>query len=193
MAGAPDTAPEYSKGLRALASSYRTRLFVAIILVVAVVLGLVLISLPRLLEGFFLTQEQSNLESRAQITAGLLADELAGLSADGQPLLLADEPWYSTQLVLGPEAGGLVSELTEGVADADVRVSLAPAIGAAVVLESSVALPDDAPLLGILGDVVGALENAIGTADALVIEMADDAGIIVLFVGAHRAAVHALG
>jgi len=75
MAGAPNTAPDYSRGLRAVASSYRTRLFVAVILVVAVVLGLVLLSLPRLLEGFFLDQEQANLESRAQATASLIADE----------------------------------------------------------------------------------------------------------------------
>ena len=66
MAGAPATAPEYSRGLRALASSYRTRLFAAIILVVAVVLGLVLLSLPRLLESFFLDQERANLQTRAE-------------------------------------------------------------------------------------------------------------------------------
>jgi len=92
MAGAPDTAPEYSRGLRAVASSYRTRLFMAVILVVAVVLGLVLLSLPRLLEGFFLDQEQANLESRAQATASLIADELAGVAADGAFIILGDEP-----------------------------------------------------------------------------------------------------
>ena len=69
MAGARESAPEYTKGLRALASSYRTRLFLAVILVVAVVLGLVLISLPRLLEGFFLDQER--VQALAQAVRGL--------------------------------------------------------------------------------------------------------------------------
>lgn len=142
MAGAPDTAPEYSKGLRALASSYRTRLFVAVILVVAVVLGLVLLSLPRLLEGFFLEQEQENLESRAQATAGLIADELAGVAADGAFIILGDVPGYSAAQVLG--ADGPIREFTETVADADVRVELAAGAGEVAVLETSVVLPDDA-------------------------------------------------
>ena len=143
MAGAPDTAPEYSKGLRALASSYRTRLFVAVILVVAVVLGLVLLSLPRLLEGFFLEQEQENLKSRAQATAGLIADELAGVAADGAFIILDDEPGYSTAQVLSEN--GPIREFTETVADADVRVELAAEAGEeAAVLETSVVLPDDA-------------------------------------------------
>ena len=54
-----------------------------------------------------------------------------------------------------------------------------------------VALADDAALFRILRDVVGALEDAVGTADALVVEMADDAGVRILFIGADRTAVHA--
>ena len=46
MAGGSTSAPDYSTGYRVLASSYRTRLFLAIVLVVAVVFGLVLLSLP---------------------------------------------------------------------------------------------------------------------------------------------------
>ena len=62
----------------------------AILLVVAVVLGLVLISLPRLLEGFFLDQEQANLETRAESMATLLADELVRPSSAGgaRPIIL---------------------------------------------------------------------------------------------------------
>ena len=56
-----------------------------------------------------------------------------------------------------------------------------------------VAFSNDAALFRIFRDVVGALENAVGAADALVVEVADDAGVLVLFVGTDRAAVHAAG
>lgn len=143
MAGAPRSAPEYSKGLRALASSYRTRLFLAILLVVAVVLGLVLLSLPRLLEGFLLDREQANLEARAKATSLLIADELARIAADGRPLLL-EGPGFSTEDALRDDERGLLQELTESVAGADLTVQLAPAAGEEPVIESSVALGDDA-------------------------------------------------
>ncbi len=65
---------EYPPGLRAVASSYRTRLFMASC-VVAVVLGLVLRVPPRLLEGFFLDQERENSDA-AKSMATILAGEL---------------------------------------------------------------------------------------------------------------------
>ena len=89
MAGGPASAPDYSTGYRGLASSYRTRLFVAIVAVVAVVLGLVLLSLPRLLEGYFLEQEQTILEARVESVTTILAGELAQVSGSGAvPLIL---------------------------------------------------------------------------------------------------------
>jgi hypothetical protein len=92
MAATPDPAPAGATGWRALASSYRTRLFLAIVFVVAVALGLVLVSLPRLLEGFFLDQEQANLRTRADAVAALLADELSVVSGAGaRPILLPNE------------------------------------------------------------------------------------------------------
>jgi signal transduction histidine kinase len=148
MAGAPESAPEYSKGLRALASSYRTRLFLAVILVVAVVLGLVLISLPRLLEGFFLDQEQANLQTRAESMATLIADELStNVSAGGaRPIILPTETETggSTDWALGDATHGKVQELTGGIARADASVSLAPASGAEPVWQLEVGYPDDA-------------------------------------------------
>ena len=60
-------------------------------------------------------------------------------------------------------------------------------------LVTHVALPNNPAFFGILGDIVGTLEDAIGTTDALVIEMADDAGVGVLFISTDRAAVHAAG
>jgi signal transduction histidine kinase len=148
MAGAAGSAREYSRGLRALASSYRTRLFLAIVLVVAVVLGLLLLSLPRLLEGFLLEREQESLESRAAATALLVAGELDRVSADGAFLLLADEPGLSTEVALRDGPGGPLQELTRSVALADVLVQLAPEAEASAVFESSVALPDDAVVEG---------------------------------------------
>jgi signal transduction histidine kinase len=145
MAATPDAGPSGAVGWRALASSYRTRLFLAIIFVVAVALGLVLVSLPRLLEGFFLDQEQANLRTRADAVAALLADELSVVSGAGaRPILLADEPGISTTQALGSSESGKVRELTEEIARADVAVTLAAEIGAPPTWRLEVPYPDEA-------------------------------------------------
>ncbi len=146
MAGGSSSAPDYTTGYRALASSYRTRLFVAIMVVVVFALGLVLLSLPRLLEGFFDEQEQTVLDARVQSVATILAGELAEVATGGAPLILpgSDEPGVSTTLTLGDEERGSVWELTQRVAQADVHVELAPAEEAAAVWKLDVAYPDDA-------------------------------------------------
>ena len=132
-------------GWRALVSSYRARLLVAIVLVVAVALGLVLVSLPRLLEGFFLDQEQANLRTRADAVATLLADELAVVAGAGaRPILLPNEPGISTTLALGDAKGGKVRELTDEIARADVLVTLAAAAGEEPAWQLDVAYPDGA-------------------------------------------------
>jgi len=149
VAGTSEPASQGSTGLRAVASSYRTRLFLAIALVVAVTLGLVLLSLPRLLEGFFLDQERADLERRASAVARLVADELLLVSDDGaRPILLPDEPGISTTLALGSAENGKVQELTQSIALADVRVSLAPEDGGDPVWSLDVAYPDEARLPG---------------------------------------------
>ena len=145
MAGAPGALPRASTGLRAIASSYRTRLFLAIVLVVAVALGLVLVSLPRLLEGFFLDQEQANLRTRADAVATLLADELSVVAAGGaRPILLPTEPGISTTLSLGTADSGKVHELTDEIARADVTVTLAHESGAEPAWSLEVTYPDEA-------------------------------------------------
>ena len=145
MAASPGPVPQGASGWRTLASSYRTRLFLAIIFVVAVTMGLVLVSLPRLLEGFFLDQEQANLRTRAGAVATLLADELSVVSGAGaRPILLPDEPGLSTTIALGDTEGGKVSELTEEIARADVTVRLAPESGADPAWQLSVRYPDEA-------------------------------------------------
>jgi signal transduction histidine kinase len=98
--------------------------------------------LPRLLESFFLEQEEENLKSRATATASLIADELARMAADRAYIILGDEPGYSTTQVLSED--GPIREFTETVAEADVRVELAAGAGEVAVLETTVVLPDDA-------------------------------------------------
>lgn len=56
-----------------------------------------------------------------------------------------------------------------------------------------VAFSDDAAVVRIFWDVVGAFEDAVFAADALVIEVADDAGVFFFFVSADGAAVEAFG
>ena len=146
MAGEPAHAPDYDSGYLAVLSNYRTRLFLAIVLVVAVVLGLVLVSLPRLLEGFFLQQEEVNLATRAESMAKVLAGELAQVSEDGdRPIILPDEqgPGGSTLLTLGDAGSGQVAELQD-IARADAHVTLAPARAAEPVWEVDVPYPEDA-------------------------------------------------
>ena len=145
MAGSPGTTARGSSGWRALATSYRTRLFLAIIFVVAVALGLVLLSLPRLLEGFFLDQERANLRTRADAVATLLADELSVVAAGGaRPILLPNEPGISTTLALGDAERGKVRELTEEIARADVTVTLAPESGGEPAWSLEVSYPEGA-------------------------------------------------
>ncbi len=145
MAGSPGTTARGSSGWRALATSYRTRLFLAVIFVVAVALGLVLLSLPRLLEGFFLDQERANLRTRADAVATLLADELSVVAAGGaRPILLPNEPGISTTLALGDAERGKVRELTEEIARADVTVTLAPESGGEPAWSLEVSYPEGA-------------------------------------------------
>ena len=146
MAGSRSPAPNYSSGYRGLISSYRTRLFVAIILVVAVVLGLVLLSLPRLLDGFFLQLEQTSLETRAHSMVKVLAGELAQVSEGGaRPIIMPDDQTTggSTRWTLGDSERGQVLELQD-IARADAVVELAPAPGYAPVWTVEVPYPDDA-------------------------------------------------
>jgi signal transduction histidine kinase len=144
MAGRVSQPMQRTTGWRVLVSSYRARLLLAIVVVVAVALGLVLVSLPRLLEGFFLDQEEANLRTRAGAVATLLADELAVVSGAGaRPILLRNEPGISTTLALGSAQDGKVRELTDEIARADVLVTLAEAAGSEPAWRLGVAYPDE--------------------------------------------------
>ena len=127
MAGAPSAAPKTPSGLRALATNYRTRLFLAILLVVAVALTLVLVSLPRLLDPYFGDQEQLNLQSRADIMARLIKVELdeAAQAGPTHMLLFPDgSASFTTLGRLGNDGSGFVRDLTNQYALADVSVQL---------------------------------------------------------------------
>jgi hypothetical protein len=60
----------------------RARLTLAFAAVVAIALALVLISLPRLLDDYFVQQEQKNLTSRAQTMSVLIQLQLASSAWD---------------------------------------------------------------------------------------------------------------
>src|SRR6188472_3521389 len=85
MADGPATTTARRPRLRVLATDYRTRLLLAIVFVVAVALLLVLVSLPRLLEGYLLDQERRSLESRANTLAYLVVQRLDQAARATQP------------------------------------------------------------------------------------------------------------
>jgi signal transduction histidine kinase len=144
MAAGTDATTAPRPRLRGLATDYRTRVLLAILLVVAVALSLVLVSLPRLLEGYFVEQERRNLETRATTIAELLVDRLgqAARADSTHPLLLPEtSATDTTQVTLGSATEGFVADLTRRIALADVRVALAPAVGAEPVFQLDVPLP----------------------------------------------------
>ena len=147
MAGAPDTAPRApSSGLHALATNYRTRLFLAILLVVAVALALVLVSLPRLLDPYFGDQERLDLQARADIMAKLIKFELdeAAQAGPTHPLLQPDgAATFTTTGRLGDAESGFVRDLTNSYALADVSVRIARRDSQEAAHELEVILPDE--------------------------------------------------
>ena len=136
-------------GLRALATSFGTRVLLAILFVVGVALLLVLFSLPRLLDGYFGSQERDNLQSRAELLTTLISSELtqAAVADSTHPILMpgaAPGLVQSTDLIWRTLEDGFVRELTEEVALADVTVEIAPEVGAEAVYLLTVSLPDEA-------------------------------------------------
>ncbi len=155
MAGATEKAGASPRGLRGLTTDYRTRLLLAILFVVAVALLLVLLALPRLLEGYFLDQERRTLAARASTMAQLVAAELAQVASGGvvdAPILVplqypVDEPadlapGESMTRALGDGEGGFVRDLARDIALADVTITLAPEPGSEAVYHLDVPMPD---------------------------------------------------
>ena len=87
--------------------------------------------------------------------------------------------------------GGQDGDDRDGVRGAGLHAGGGFAFGEAAV--AHVAFADDAEAFAVLWNVIRALQHTILATDALVIEVADDAGERVLFVGENRAAVEAGG
>jgi signal transduction histidine kinase len=134
--------------LRLFFNSFRVRLVLAIGAVVAMALSIVLIALPRQLDGYFAQQDRDNLRARTEAMATLVGNQLVTVTTlAGNPfpvLFETDPPTASYAVIDALETTHFVSTLTPQVALADVKVSIAPAPGDEPVYELSVPLRDDA-------------------------------------------------
>jgi signal transduction histidine kinase len=116
-----------------LPNTFRARLTLAFLAVVAIALALVLLALPRLLDDYFVQQEQKNLATRAATMRVLLGLQLrAGLGllgADPDPIILPTDPSTLSPQVLAvlgapDDPSGLLYQLTAAVAQADVTLTI---------------------------------------------------------------------
>ena len=111
----------------------RVRLTLAFAAVVAIALALVLVSLPRLLDDYFVQQEEKNLASRAQTMQVLiqlqLSDSLDLATDDPRPVLAPTTPvrvssWTTAALGAPDDPDGALNRLTRLVAQADVLLTI---------------------------------------------------------------------
>jgi signal transduction histidine kinase len=118
---------------RLFPGTLRARLTLAFAAVVAIALALVLVSLPRLLDDYFVQQEEKNLASRAQTMQVLiqlrLTDRLRLDSDDPQPVLAPTTPvrvsgWTTRALGRPNDPDGFLNNLTQLVAQADVLLTI---------------------------------------------------------------------
>jgi signal transduction histidine kinase len=112
----------------------RVRLVIGFLIVVAIALGLMLASLPRLLDGYFEDQAEEDLERRTGEIRLLVARELLRYQTGGEeaprPILQPTEPLTiapGVRETLGTPESGFVRELAELIALANVTVTIADA------------------------------------------------------------------
>ena len=111
---------------------YRLRLGFAFATVVLLALGIVLATLPRLLEDYLRSQELSSLDARTAAVARLVSDEITRAASTGRdyqlPLIWESmdpkRPTDILQSALGSPTSGFVADLTEDIASADVHVAI---------------------------------------------------------------------
>jgi signal transduction histidine kinase len=136
--------PQFVTGLRA-------RLVIAFVLVVAIALGLMVATLPRLLDGYFAQQSTADLQRRAGVIRLEIARKLVEYrDANGEapkPILAPTDPISASdglRAALGTADSGLVREAAEA-AQANVKVTIATDADHPddVAYELAVALPDD--------------------------------------------------
>ena len=134
-----------------LLTSLRVRLVLAFVVVVAIALMLVLATLPRLLDGYFVQQAREDLRLRTGvvrqiIVTRLLQYQLAGVEAP-RPILEGDPPRGSAGVreALGTADAGFVRGVALEIAQANVSVTIAsdPAAPSDVAYELFVPIPDD--------------------------------------------------
>lgn len=111
---------------------YRFRLALALALVVILALGILVLSVPRLLDDYLRTQDREALGSRAEAVAELVASQIRTVTTTGQdfqrPVIMETQapPVPSDTLIaaLGTPARGFLADLTERIALADLRVEI---------------------------------------------------------------------
>jgi signal transduction histidine kinase len=138
-------------------TSLRVQLVIAFLAVTAVSLALVLVALPRLLDGYFLQQSNDDLKRRAGevrqfVVLDLLRYQTAGVEAP-RPILQPTTPLTVAPALasaLGTPDKGPVRDLAEGIAQADVSVIISadPAHPEQVTYELDVPVPDSIGLPG---------------------------------------------
>ncbi len=133
-------------------TSLRARLVLAFAAIVTLALLLVLASIPRLLDGYFVQQAQADLQTRAGAVQVFIGQRLFQAQASGvgapEPILQPTEPLSVSPAVaeaLGTPDDGFIRLLAERVAEANITITIAPDRDRAqeVVFRMDVALPDD--------------------------------------------------
>jgi signal transduction histidine kinase len=117
--------PRITTGLRA-------QLVIAFLVVVAIALALFIATLPRLLDGYFAQQSTDDLDRRAGQVRQFVISKLFEYQNQGgeapNPILVPTEPLSAAdgvRQVLGTPDAGYVRDLATGVAQADVRITIA--------------------------------------------------------------------
>jgi signal transduction histidine kinase len=111
---------------------YRLRLALAFAVVVLLALGIVLATLPRLLDDYLRRQELLSLQSRTDAVAALVGERIGLVTTAGQdyqrPVIMetTDPPTPSDTLIaaLGTPTRGFIADLTQDIARADVHVEV---------------------------------------------------------------------
>ena len=111
---------------------YRLRLGLAFGVVVLLAMGVVVATLPRLLDDYLRQQELSNLQSRTSAVARLIAERIATVTTTGQdyqrPVIMETNdppvPGISLLGALGSPTAGFIADLTADFALADVTVEI---------------------------------------------------------------------
>jgi len=144
---------------RLLPFSLRGRLIFAFTGIVIFALALVVVALPNLLDGYFLQQEQKNLDIRAVAVQALLEFQLQsalGLNTDDpQPIVQATQPatiapGVAKAMGEPTDSQSLISSVTTLVAQADLDLSISsgPAHPDQVLYRVTVAYAPDVPTPG---------------------------------------------